>query len=494
MNQYLLSTLIVIPVVGAVLVMLAPRSQKGLIKWLAFLTTLVALVASLPLYFNFVDNATGYQFEQLVLWIPSLGINYHVGIDGLSLFLVLLTTFLSAVAVLSSWTAITERVKEYYALMLLLETAMLGVFVSLDLFLFYLFWEASLIPMALLIGRWGGKRRIYAAVKFIIYTMAGSALMLVAALVLYIQGGTSDLPTLVETLQLPANLQIWLFFAFALAFAVKVPLFPLHTWLPAAHVEAPTAGSIILAGVLLKMGTYGFIRFALPLFPEAVPFWTPLFVTLAVIGILYGALVALAQEDAKSLIAYSSVAHMGFIVLGIFSGGQQGMSGAVLQMINHGLSTGMLFFMMGVLYEQRHTRLFKDYGGLWVKVPVFGTFFLLAAFSSVGLPGMNGFVGEFVILLGTFKVNWLAAAFGTFGIVLAAWYLLTAARKLLFGPFNPANENLQDMNGREIAIALALVVFFFVIGLFPNIFFEKINPATTELANLINSVSLVAGR
>ncbi len=494
MNQFILSSLILIPVIGAIVIAFLPREQPNIVKSVALLTSIVALLVSLPLYFYFDNTATGYQFEEYLPWIPSLNINYHVGLDGISLFLVLLTTFLTVVSVLSSWTAITEQIKEYMVLMLLMEAVVIGVFVSLDLILFFLFWEASLIPMALLIGRWGGERRIYASIKFMLYTMAGSALMLVSILVVYAWGGTADLPKLIASLSLPVNLQILLFFAFALAFAVKVPLFPLHTWLPAAHVEAPTAGSIMLAGVLLKMGTYGYLRFAIPLFPDAVAFWTPLLVTLAVIGILYGALVALVQEDVKSLVAYSSVAHMGFIVLGIFSGGQQGMSGAVLQMVNHGLSTGMLFFMVGVLYEQRHTRLFKEYGGIWVKVPVFGTFFLLAVFSSVGLPGLNGFVGEFVILLGTFNVNWIAAAFGTFGIVLAAWYLLTAVRKLMLGPFNPANENLRDMNAREVVIALSLVTFFFIIGLFPNLLFDKINPATAELVELITNTTLIAGR
>lgn len=490
----LLSILLAVPVIGAIIIMLLPRGNAGLIKVIALATSVVALLLSLPLYLSFSSQA-GYQFSETYGWIPSLNIVYHVGLDGLSLFLVLLTTFLTAVSVLSSWTAVTEELKEYYALLLFLETAILGVFVSLDLFLFYVFWEASLIPMAILIGRWGGKRRIYASVKFIIYTMAGSALMLVAALVVYLQAGTSDLPTILSQGTLPGSMQIWLFFAFALAFAVKVPLFPLHTWLPAAHVEAPTAGSIMLAGVLLKMGTYGMLRFAIPLFPEAVPFWSPLLVSLSVIGILYGALVALAQDDAKSLVAYSSVAHMGFIVLGIFSGGQQGISGAVLQMINHGLSTGMLFFMIGVLYEQRHTRMFSDYGGIWVKVPVFGIFFLLAVFSSVGLPGLNGFVGEFIILLGTFSFNPIAAAFGTFGIVLAAWYLLTATRKLLFGAFNPANDSLRDMNGREIVIALALIVFCFIIGFYPNLLLDLINPATVDLAHITSgATTLLAGQ
>ena len=486
----MLSLLLALPAVGAVLVVILPRERADLVKGTAFATTLVVFALSLPLYFSFRIGTSGFQFEEVAAWIPSLNIGYHVGVDGISLFLVLLTTLLSAVAVLSSWTAITQQVKEYMALMLLMETAMLGVFVALDLFLFYVFWEASLIPMALLIGRWGGERRVYAAIKFFLFTLAGSSLMLVAAIVLYLWGGgSSDLPTLLKT-QLPPSLQLWLFAAFALAFAVKVPLFPLHTWLPAAHVEAPTAGSVILAGVLLKMGTYGYLRFALPLFPEAVPWFAPWLSILALIGIIYGALVALAQEDVKSLVAYSSVAHMGFIVLGIFALTPQAVSGAVLQMVNHGLSTGALFLLVGMLYERRHTRLLSEYGGIWAKVPIFGSFFIITALSSAGLPGMNGFIGEFTILLGTFRVNIAYAAIATFGIVLAAWYLLVAVRRALFGPLNPANAGLTDMTPREMVVMLPLVVLFFVIGLFPNLFFEKINPATDRVAS---ETAVVAG-
>jgi NADH-quinone oxidoreductase subunit M len=487
----LLSILLALPLAGAILVALLPRGREGLVKGAALVTTLVVLALSLPLYFYFQTGAPGFQFEEVREWIPAFNISYHVGVDGISLFLVLLTALLSALAVLSSWRAITEQVKEYMILMLLMETAMLGVFVSLDLFLFYVFWEASLIPMALLIGRWGGERRVYAAVKFFLFTMAGSALMLVAAIVLYLWGGTSDL-TVLLTVPVPAAMQMWLFAAFALAFAVKVPLFPLHTWLPAAHVEAPTAGSVILAGVLLKMGSYGYLRFALPLFPEAVPAFAPLLSILALIGIIYGALVALAQEDVKSLVAYSSVAHMGFIVLGIFALTPQAVGGAVLQMVNHGLTTGALFLLVGVLYERRHTRLFKDYGGIWAKVPIFGSFFIITALSSVGLPGMNGFVGEFTILLGTFRVNVAYAAIATFGIVLAAWYLLVAVRRTLFGPLNPANEGLTDMTPREIVVLLPLVVFFFVIGLFPNLFFDNINPTVGRLITQVKATTVVA--
>jgi NADH-quinone oxidoreductase subunit M len=493
LNFPLLSLLLALPLLGAVLVALLPRERAGSIKGVAFATALAVLVLSLPLYFSFKTGAPGFQFEEQAAWVPGLAIGYHVGIDGISLFLVLLTALLTAAAVLSSWTAITEQVKEYMILMLLMETAMLGVFVALDLFLFYVFWEASLIPMALLIGRWGGQRRVYAAIKFFLFTLAGSSLMLVAAIVLYLQGGTSDLPALLSA-PLPAGLQLWLFAAFALAFAVKVPLFPFHTWLPAAHVEAPTAGSVILAGVLLKMGAYGYLRFALPLFPAAIPAFAPWLSILALIGIVYGALVALAQEDVKSLVAYSSVAHMGFIVLGIFALTAQAASGAVLQMVNHGLSTGALFLLVGVLYERRHTRLLSEYGGIWAKVPIFGSFFIITALSSAGLPGMNGFVGEFTILLGTFRVNVAYAAVATFGIVLAAWYLLTAVRRALFGPLNPANAALADMTAREIAVMLPLVAFFFVIGLFPNLFFEKINPAMEGLAARAGQPAVVVER
>jgi len=485
MNQFgfpILTTLMIVPLVGALIIALLPAAQRQMIKVVALLTTLVTLGLSLPLYFGFAAQP-GFQFVEKVPWIPGLNINYELGIDGISLFIVLLTTLLMVVAVLSSWSAISEKVKAYMALMLIMETAMIGVFVSLDLFLFYIFWEASLIPMAFLIGLWGSKKRVYAAVKFVIYTFVGSTLMLVAIIAVYLQGNTSSVAGLIG-LDLPQNLQIWLFFAFALAFAIKVPLFPFHTWLPLAHVEAPTAGSVLLAGVLLKMGTYGFLRFANPLFPAGVEFWGPLLSILAIIGILYGAMVALVQEDVKSLVAYSSVAHMGFVVLGIYSGGFLGTSGAVMQMVNHGLSTGALFMLVGVLYERRHTRLMKDYGGIFAKVPVFGVFFLLAAFSSVGLPGLNGFVGEFTILLGTFSQNILFAVLATFGIILAAWYLLTAVRRVMFGPLNPDNDTLTDMNAREVIAALPLVVFFFVLGLFPNLLFDKINPSVEAVVSL----------
>ena len=459
----MLSVLTFLPLAGAIIVLIAPNDS--LKKAVAFGAAIITFVVSLLLLPGWQD-IPDMQFVERYAWMPGLNIHYHLGVDGISLWLVVLTTFLMPIAVAFSNQHVKQNIGGYLALMLLMETAVLGVFLALDLVLFYVFWEFSLIPMALLIGKWGSDNRVYAAVKFFLYTLAGSALMLVAILTLYFQTGTFDLLEL-QRLGVPAGLQQLGFLAFALAFAIKVPLFPFHTWLPDAHVEAPTAGSVILAGVLLKLGTYGFVRFALPLFPAAVADYSTLISILAIVGILYGALVALAQRDLKSLVAYSSVAHMGFVVLGIFALNEQAISGAVLQMVSHGLSTGALFLMVGMLYERRHTRLLSDFGGLWASVPVFCFFFLVVALSSAGLPGLNGFVGEFLILLGTYESTPLFAALGTVGIILAAWYLLHAFRKVAQGALeNPANfkENLPDLNWKEIWQLVPIVVLFLVIG------------------------------
>jgi NADH-quinone oxidoreductase subunit M len=413
-------------------------------------------------------------------------------VDGLSLWLVLLTTLLTMLVIVFSWEGIEKNLKGYLFLILLLETGMIGVFVALDLVLFYIFWELSLVPMYFLIGVWGGPRRVYAAVKFFIYTMVASALMLVAILVLYQQGGTFDLLEL-QQLQLAPSLQMWLFVAFGLAFAVKVPLFPFHTWLPDAHVEAPTGGSVILAGILLKMGTYGFVRFCLTLFPDATRQFVPWIAVLAVIGILYGGLVALTQRDVKSLVAYSSVAHLGFVVLGLFALNSQGIAGATLQMVNHGLSTGALFLLVGMLYNRRHTRMLDEFGGLWTAMPVFGFLFMTVAFASAGLPGLNGFVGEFNILLGSFRSNPVFAVLATTGIVVGAWYLLRAIREMLHGPLTkPENTALQDLSKREVLTLVPIVILFFVIGLFPNLFLSKINPSAEAVAAALQERPAVA--
>ncbi len=489
--SYLLSTIVFLPLVGALLVLIAPgdRAKKGV----ALAATLVTFLVSLLLLVNWQD-VPDMQFVERAAWLPDLGVNYALGVDGISLWLVLLTTFIMPIAVGFSALYIKESVGTYMVLMLLMQTAITGVFLALDLVLFYVFWEFSLIPMYFLIGKWGSENRVYAALKFFIFTLAGSALMLVAILVLYFQTGTTDILALQDA-GLSPQLAQWLFVAFALGFAVKVPLFPLHTWLPDAHVQAPTAGSVILAGVLLKMGTYGFVRIALPLFPAAAQGYAVLISVLALIGILYGALVALAQEDFKSLIAYSSIAHLGFVMLGIFALNQQGISGAVLQMVNHGLSTGALFLMVGLLYERRHTRLLQEFGGLWKSIPVYCFFLLVVAMSSVGLPGLNGFVGEFTILLGTYASRPVFAVFGTAGIILAAWYLLTAFRKVAQGPItNPKNEVgvLPDLSRAEIALLVPLVIMFFVIGLFPNLFLDKINPSVAALqASLDRQTAIV---
>jgi NADH-quinone oxidoreductase subunit M len=489
----ILSLVAFLPLLGALSIILFVNARKkALIRWLALGVAVTNFLLSLPLFFYFRPETTGMQFVENVPWIPSLGVGYHLGVDGISLFLVLLTTFLSAVAILSSWTAITEKVKEYYIFMLLLEMGMIGVFIALDLFLFYVFWEMTLIPMYFLISMWGGKRRVYAALKFVFYTMAGSVLMLIAIMVLYFMNAQATGHPTFDLLELqkfgvPQVAQTWLFLAFALAFAIKVPLFPFHTWLPDAHVQAPTAGSVILAGVLLKMGAYGLVRFCMPLFPAAFAYFVPLMSILAIIGIIYGSLVAFSQSDVKSLVAYSSVAHLGFVVLGIFALNAQGLSGGILQMVNHGLSTGGLFLLVGMLYERRHTRLIDDFGGLWKQLPLFGIFLLIVTLSSIGLPGLNGFIGEFTILVGTFQANWIYAALAATGIVLGAWYMLTMFRRVMHGPLDkPVNRQLQDLSAREIIVLVPVVVFIFLIGLFPNLFFDKMQSSVDNLLSQTN--------
>jgi len=474
----LLSLILWLPLAGALLLLVIFDERN--IKGIALAVTLLDFLLSLGLLVGWVNDGS-MQFVENVAWLPALNIRYHLGVDGISLFLVLLTTFLGPIVVLFSWRNITHHLRTFMVLLLFQQTGMLGVFLALDLVLFFVFWEMSIIPMYFLIGRWGSERRVYAALKFFIYTMAGSALMLVAILLLYGQTGSFDWEVLRRTPLSPA-LQTWAFLAFALAFAVKVPLFPLHTWLPDAHVEAPTAGSVILAGVLLKMGTYGFLRFCLPLFPDVLPTFLPWIAVLALIGILYAALVALVQKDVKSLVAYSSVAHLGFVMLGVAGLSSQGLAGAVLQNVNHGLSTGALFLLVGMLYDRRHTRLLAEFGGLWKSLPAFSAFFLIVAMSSVGLPGLNGFVGEFTILLGTFQVQPVWAVIATLGVILAAWYLLTAVRGVIYGPLtNPKNANLPDLSLRERLVLIPIVVLCFVIGLFPNLFFARINPAVEAL-------------
>ncbi len=481
----ILSIITFLPIVASIILLFLPNERVQ--KWWALIISLITFVISLYLLVGWQAGQGGMQFVEQMPWVPQFKIQYYMGVDGISLFLVLLTTLLMVLVFLFSWEGIKDRFRLYLFFMLLLEGGMIGVFTSLDLVLFFVFWELTLVPMYFLIGGWGGPRRVYAALKFFIYTMTGSALMLVAILVLYLRGGTFDLLRL-QAIGLDFNTQIWLFLAFALAFAIKVPLFPFHTWLPDAHVEAPTGGSVILAGVLLKMGTYGFLRFCLPLFPDASRAFVPLIAVLAIIGILYGALVALVQKDIKSLVAYSSVAHLGFVMLGIFALNAQGIAGATLQMVNHGLSTGALFLMVGMIYNRRHTRMLDQFGGLWKQVPVFGFLFLIVALSSAGLPGLNGFVGEFNILLGAFRSNQTFAIIATLGVILAAWYLLWAVRQMLHGPLaNPQNAALKDLDWRERLTVVPLIILFFVIGLFPNLFFDKITPSAQAVLNAMNT-------
>jgi NADH-quinone oxidoreductase subunit M len=474
MRLPVLSVLIFLPVVGAVVVGLIDRRREDVIRWAGLSAALAALAVAVIIAVRFVPGTAAMQFEEHTPWIPAAGIGYHLGVDGVALPLVLLTAVMLPLGLLSSWGSVTERVKEFTISMLVLETALFGTFLSLDLVLFYVFWDAVLIPMYFIIGLWGGPRRAYAAVKFILYTMAGSALMLVAIIALYVHSGTVlpartfDLVAL-RTLDVPMPLQAWLFAAFALAFAIKVPLWPLHTWLPDAHVEAPTAGSVLLAAVLLKMGTYGFLRFLLPLFPEASRLFAPLMVTLGVIGILYGGIVSWAQADLKRLVAMSSVSHLGFVTLGVFALTAEGLQGSVLQMVNHGISTGGLFLLVGVLYDRTHTRALADYGGVAALMPRFAAVATIVMLSSMGLPGTNGFVGEFLILLGAFRANPAYAAWAVGGVVLSAIYLLWMYQRVMHGPVTvAAPERLREIGARELLVFVPLIALIFWIGLYPN--------------------------
>jgi NADH-quinone oxidoreductase subunit M len=488
-----LDTLIFVPLAGAVMAGLVPKGNLKALRAVALVVTLFAFALSLGLLSQFDPAEAGFQRGSSVPWIHEWGIGYVTGVDGVSLWLILLTTFLMPLSVLASWS-VTRRAKPYFVFLLALETGMLGVFAALDMFLFYLFWEASLVPMYFLIGMWGYGRRIYAAMKFFLFTLAGSLLMLVAIIFLYFSTSgspTFDYQSLLGTpLSLPT--QRLLFLSFFASFAVKVPLVPLHTWLPDAHTEAPTAGSVLLAAVLLKLGAYGLIRFAIPLFPDAARELAPAVMALAIIGIVYGALVAIVQKDLKRLVAYSSVAHLGFVVLGLFVGTIQGMSGGILQMVNHGLSTGALFMLVGALYDRRHTRLIADFGGLARSAPVLAGVFLFVALSSLGLPGLNGFVGEFLVLLGTYLSYgwWVVPA--AFGIVLAAIYLLWAYQRVFHGELVRAdNRTLQDLGRREVVMLTPLLALILFIGVYPKPFLDRIEPAAQRVVTQLNESSVL---
>lgn len=494
----LLSIIIFLPLLGAVAIALFIKKENyTAIKWTALVFAIVDFLVSLPLFFGFAIGTHEMQFVEKYDWIPALGISYYVGIDGINLLLVILTAFLSALCVLAAWKGIVKGVKGFFISLLLLETGMLGVFCALDLFLFYIFWEGMLIPMYFIIGIWGGENRIYATFKFVLYTMAGSALMLVGIIYLYFyNGGSFDLMNLYATVNanpIAARPQFWLFLAFFVAFAIKVPLFPFHTWLPDAHVEAPTVGSVILAGVLLKMGTYGLVRFCLPLFPQASVEFMPFIAVLSLIGIIYGALVAMVQPDLKKLIAYSSVSHLGFVVLGSFAMTHQGLEGGILQMINHGLSTGALFLIVGMIYERRHTRMIADFGGLSRQIPIFATCFMIVTLSSIGLPGLNGFIGEFLVLIGTFVSDMpyakLYAVLGAIGVILAAVYMLWMFQRVMFGELkNPENQKIADLSGRELAIMLPIIALIFWIGFYPKPLLTRMEASVEYVISQTKSV------
>ena len=496
MNAFPALTILVFsPLLGALILMFVPVNRRKALWGLSTLWTLAVFLYSLWLWKNFPPGAEGFQFEEHYPWIRSIGASYHLGIDGLSLSLILLTTLLTFLGIVSSYRYIEHKVREYVVAMLIMETGMLGVFTALDLLLFFFFWEAMLIPMYFLIAVWGHERRVYAAFKFVLYTMAGSVFLLISIIVLYfVHQKTVGLPSfdlleLQKTFLTPQQEKL-LFLGFALAFAIKIPLVPFHTWLPDAHVEAPTAGSVLLAGVLLKMGVYGFLRFAFPLFPSAAVDFAPLFAALGIVGIIYGAWMAWVQEDLKKLIAYSSVAHLGFVTLGIFALNFQGIQGATLQMINHGISTGALFLIVGMLYERRHTRLIREFGGLARVMPVFATLFGIVMLSSIGLPGTNGFVGEFTILLGAFQAHKAWAVWGVLGIIFAAVYMLSMFQRVMFLQLKEVNRNLPDLSPREFFILGTLVLLIFWIGIYPKPLFRLTERSSLQTLHAVQGLIL----
>ena len=495
-----------LPLVFALLLLCVPESQARLLRSSALVFSLIEFGMSLVLLSRFDKTSAALQFVERIPWVPELGITYFLGIDGISLWLVLLTTFLTPVIILGSWSAISTRLKGFHASLLILETAMIGSFLAMDMILFYVFFELSLVPMYFMVGIWGGARRIYATMKFFIYTMVGSLMMLLA--IIYLMYAHHDtvgvfsaaVPDLYE-LKIPflagdlLNPQTLLFFAFSLAFAIKVPMFPLHTWLPDAHVEAPTPGSVILAGVMLKMGTYGFMRFVLPLFPEAAEYWAWLFLFLGVVGIIYGALVAMVQPDVKKLVAYSSVSHMGYVMIGLFALNMYGVTGGLYQMLNHGISTGALFLLVGMVYERTHSREIAKYGGLAKAMPIFTILFIIVTMSSIAVPMTNGFIGEFLILLGTFEANKVFGALAVTGVILGAAYMLWMVKRVFFGPagelVNDHHHPLHDVNLREIVVMAPLVVLIFWMGLFPNHFLDWSKPSIDLLVKTRDNYRLV---
>src|SRR4051794_37152793 len=491
----ILTSLVALPVAGALLLLFVRGDEETsapFARKIALVISVLVFAETLLLWSRFDAASADFQFIERHAWIPAFGIEYYVGVDGISLLLLVLTGFLTPIALLGSWESVHKQTKAFCVFILLLESAMMGVFISLDLFLFYVFWDAMLIPMYFLIGIWGYDQRVYAAVKFLLYTMAGSVLMLLAIIGLaYLHSTTTGVYTF-DLLQLyamnvPDHLQFWGFLAFALAFAIKVPLFPFHTWLPDAHVEAPTAGSVILAGVLLKMGTYGLVRFAFPLFPNAAAYFAPALATLAVVGIIYGALVAMVQPDMKKLVAYSSVSHLGFVVLGIAAMNTQGMQGSVYQMLNHGVSTGGLFLIVGMLSDRRHTRLIAEFGGLKKVMPRLVAVFLIVTLSSIGLPGLNGFVGEFLILLGAFAWNPRFAAFAATGVILSATYMLWMFQRVNYGTVSEKNASLPDLKPREWALVVPIVAMTVLMGILPNLFLRPMSASVERMLSQVRS-------